>query len=104
MEKARRVDHLIGEIATASREQTEGIAQVNIAVSAMDKITQSNAAGAEESAAGANQLDALSGSLSGVVGQLLVVVGGQRATDPLGITGDPLPAGQRHTDRVLTAA
>ena len=100
VEKARRVDTLIGEIATSSREQTEGIAQVNIAVSAMDKITQSNAAGAEESAAGANQLDALSASLSGVVGQLLVVIGGRRSTDPLGVTGAPLPAGLRHTDRV----
>ena len=101
VEKARRVDHLIGEIATASHEQTQGIGQVNVAVSAMDKITQSNAAAAEESAAGAKQLDALSASLSGVVGQLLVVVGGQRATDPLGQTGEPLPQGQRHTDHVL---
>ncbi|MBC7366461.1 MAG: chemotaxis protein, partial [Undibacterium sp.] len=100
VEKARRVDTLIGEIATSSREQTEGIAQVNIAVSAMDKITQSNAASAEESAAGASQLGALSASLAGVVSQLLVVIGGRRATDSLGVTGARLPAGLRHTDRV----
>jgi methyl-accepting chemotaxis protein len=101
--KARGVDTLVGEIATASREQTQGIAQVNIAVAAMDKITQSNAAGAEESAAGAKELDALAASLAGMVGQLLTLVGGQRATDPLGLTGAPRPGGQRRTDRVPAA-
>ena len=48
--KARQVDDLVGEIATASREQSEGITQVNLAVTQMDKVTQSNAASAEESA------------------------------------------------------
>ena len=68
---------------------------------AMDKITQSNAAGAEESAAGAKELDALASSLSGIVGQLLTLVGGQRATDPSGTTGAPRRGGQRRADRIL---
>ena len=79
VEKARQVDSLVTEIATASREQTEGIGQVNIAVSQMDKVTQSNAAVAEESAAAAEELNAQTVELTGVVNQLLGMVGGEHA-------------------------
>jgi len=54
--KARQVDTLVAEIASASTEQTQGISQVNSAISQMDKVTQANAAGAEESAAAAEEL------------------------------------------------
>jgi methyl-accepting chemotaxis protein len=47
--KVRQVDELVAEVAGASREQTQGITQINTAVSQMDKVTQSNAASAEES-------------------------------------------------------
>jgi len=46
--KVRQLDELVTEVAGASREQTEGITQVNIAVGQMDKVTQNNAASAEE--------------------------------------------------------
>ena len=49
--KAREVDTLVAEIASASTEQSQGLTQVLSAVTAMDKITQGNAASAEESAA-----------------------------------------------------
>src|SRR5208337_2106308 len=38
--KARQVDELVAGIATASNEQTQGIAQINTAVSQMDKVAQ----------------------------------------------------------------
>ena len=44
-------------IAAASHEQGEGITQVNAAVSNMDKVTQANAAGAEESASASEELN-----------------------------------------------
>ena len=56
--KARQVDELAAEVAGASREQTQGITQINVAVGQMDKVIQSNAAGAEESAAAAEELNA----------------------------------------------
>src|ERR1039457_3388407 len=56
--KARQVDELAAEVAGASREQTQGITQINVAVGQMDKVTQSNSAGAEESAAAAEELNA----------------------------------------------
>ena len=49
--RAREVDELVAEIATASTEQSQGLAQVLNAVTQMDGVTQSNAASAEESAA-----------------------------------------------------
>ncbi|HVU16634.1 MAG TPA: methyl-accepting chemotaxis protein [Candidatus Didemnitutus sp.] len=55
--KARKVDGLVGEIATASNEQHQGIGQVTQAVAQMDKVTQANAAGAEEAAAAAEELN-----------------------------------------------
>jgi methyl-accepting chemotaxis protein len=70
-----RVNALIGEIAAASREQAQGIEQVNIAVSQMDKVTQGNAAGAEESASASEELSGQAVQLNEVVTELAALVG-----------------------------
>jgi methyl-accepting chemotaxis protein len=75
---ATKVNSLVAEIAAASREQAQGIEQVNTAVSQMDKVTQSNAAGAEESAAAAEELSAQAENLKNVVSDLSRLVGGVR--------------------------
>ena len=75
--KARQVDQMAGEVAAASQEQSQGISQVNIAVTQMDKVTQSNAANAEESAAAAEELTAQAESLNDAVAELLRLVDGQ---------------------------
>jgi methyl-accepting chemotaxis protein len=49
--QARQVAPLAAEGAGAARERSQGVAQVNRAVSEMDNVTQSNAAHAEESSA-----------------------------------------------------
>ena len=72
---ARKVDALVAEIATASNEQSQGIGQVNTAVSQMDKVTQSNAANAEETAAAAEELNSQSLMLKDAVGQLQALTG-----------------------------
>lgn len=46
-----KVSELVGRIAVGSNEQAQGIEQVNLAVGLMDKVTQQNAASAEEMAA-----------------------------------------------------
>ncbi len=75
--KVRQVDELVAEVAGASREQTEGIGQINTAVGQMDKVTQSNAASAEESAAAAEELNAQADAMKISVAELLHLVGGQ---------------------------
>ena len=83
VEKARLVDTLVAEIANASKEQTDGIEQVNTAVSQMDKVTQSNAGSAEETAAAAEELSAQSVVLQDSVATLLALVdGANRSTGP----------------------
>jgi len=73
------LDQIVAEIAAASKEQSQGITEVNMAVSQMDKVTQSNAANAEENAASSEELNAQAASLQDMVGQLeLITVGYSR--------------------------
>ncbi|WP_028225633.1 methyl-accepting chemotaxis protein [Paraburkholderia ferrariae] len=51
-----RVTAIVGEIAQASREQSEGIQQVGLAITQMDEVTQQNAALVEQCAAAASSL------------------------------------------------
>ncbi|MCS6245140.1 MAG: chemotaxis protein [Opitutus sp.] len=75
LEKNREVDRLVTEVATASHEQSEGLAQINNAISQMDKVTQANAAGAEETASSAEELNAQSAELSAAADQLAALAG-----------------------------
>ena len=74
--KARQVDELVAEVTSASTEQTQGITQINTAVGEMDKVTQSNAANAEESAAAAEELNAQAETMKHSVNELMQLVGG----------------------------
>ncbi|WP_443270649.1 methyl-accepting chemotaxis protein [Variovorax sp. JS1663] len=64
----RRVTDIIGEITAASHEQTQGIEQINQAITQMDQVTQQNAALVEEAAAAAASMQEQAGKLSQVVG------------------------------------
>ncbi|MEW6171651.1 MAG: methyl-accepting chemotaxis protein [Bacillota bacterium] len=55
---ATKVTDLIGEIASASKEQALGIGQINQGLSQVDQITQHNTASAEELAAASEELSA----------------------------------------------
>jgi methyl-accepting chemotaxis protein len=76
--KARQMDELAGEISAASREQADGIGQINSAVVQVDKIIQSNAASAEENAASAEELNAQAEVMKHSVMQLMSLVGGHK--------------------------
>ncbi|MBW8832687.1 MAG: HAMP domain-containing protein, partial [Burkholderiales bacterium] len=64
----KRVTDIVAQITGASREQTQGIGQINQAISQIDGVTQQNAALVEESAAAAQSLKAQVGNLVRVVG------------------------------------
>ena len=76
---ATKVNALVGEISAASQEQTTGIDQVNIAVGQMDKVTQSNAANAEESASASEELSSQAEQMKAMVGELIALVNGASA-------------------------
>jgi len=67
---------LVGEIAVASKEQAQGISQINNAVTDIDKVTQHNAANAEESAAAVDEVHAQSEQIEGFVARLVLLVAG----------------------------
>jgi len=67
---------LVSEIAAASQEQAQGIDQVNTAIAQMDKVTQQNAANAEESASTSEELSSQAESMNDIVGELVALVGG----------------------------
>jgi len=79
MEKVRKVDDLVANIASASKEQSEGISQASVAVSEVDKVTQSNAANAEESAAAAQELNAQADALKEALNKMMQLMAGAKA-------------------------
>jgi methyl-accepting chemotaxis protein len=62
-----QVTSIMGEIVAASHEQSEGIAQVNLAVTDIDSTTQQNAALVEQAAAAAASLQEQAANLAAVV-------------------------------------
>ena len=73
----RQVTGLVTDIASASQEQSSGIAQVTQAVSQMDGVTQQNAALVEQAAAAAESLEEQARSLMRAVGQFKLDEGGR---------------------------
>ena len=69
VQSVAHVSQLMGQIGIATREQSIGIAQVNDAVTDLDRVTQQNAALVEESAASARTMS----TNSGVLGRTLEV-------------------------------
>ncbi|MCL2029184.1 MAG: methyl-accepting chemotaxis protein [Deltaproteobacteria bacterium] len=71
-----KVAELVSEVAEASKEQSLGITQISTAVGEMDKVTQSNAASAEQAASAANQLSLQAGNLLTVVSDINTLIHG----------------------------
>ena len=78
-ESSGKVATLVAEIAAASKEQSQGIDQVNTAVAEMDKVVQQNAASAEESASASEELSSQAQELNVMVNDLRGIVDGYRA-------------------------
>ncbi|WP_295993914.1 methyl-accepting chemotaxis protein [Rugamonas sp.] len=73
------VSDIIGEITTASQEQSHSIEQVNRAIAQMDQVTQQNAALVEQASAAAGALQEQAAGLSEMVG-VFKLGADQRAT------------------------
>lgn len=76
-----RVTDIMGEIASASDEQSRGIDQVGLAVAEMDRVTQQNASLVEESAAAAAALEEQASRLTQAVAVFRIQQEQQRSRD-----------------------
>ncbi|MCD6259520.1 MAG: MCP four helix bundle domain-containing protein [Helicobacteraceae bacterium] len=98
VEQSKKVSNLIGEIATAGKEQSEGMTQINQAMGQVDEVTQQVAANSEEAAAAAEELNAQASSMMETVRILAAMVGMQTDQAPSGAKKmnlhhlDPVPA------------
>jgi len=100
--KARQVNDLVSEVASGSEEQTQGIAQINTAVTQMDKVTQNNAASAEESASAARELNAQAEAMKESVWELLQLVGEQQQVSHSSTQPPHAPTAPRASNPVPT--
>jgi methyl-accepting chemotaxis protein len=104
---SKMVQHHVAEIAAASREQSQGLEQVNNAVSQMDSVTQQNAATAQESASASQQLNAQAEQLRRVVADLMRLIGGSSEFDDPRASRPGRPAAEGRggwTPRVIRGA
>ncbi len=81
--QAKEVADLIADITVGTREQSSGIAQVNQAVSTLDRMTQQNAALVEEAAAAAESLKDQAQQLDAVVSRFQLRTGPAMAYLPI---------------------
>jgi methyl-accepting chemotaxis protein len=80
VEIAKKVGDLVDEIAAASKEQAQGIGQINKAVAEMDRVVQNNAATAEESASSTQEMNVQTELMDKSVRDLVVVIYGTAAS------------------------
>ena len=78
----KKVSQLAKEISVASDEQAQGVTQINLAVSDVDKVTQGNAAISEEAASASEEMSGQAKELSELVHSLAEVVGAPQASVP----------------------
>jgi methyl-accepting chemotaxis protein len=68
--RVAQADVLVAEIASAAKEQAQGIAQVGVAMTQMDKVTQANATSAEQTSSAAEELNGQASLLQDTVEHL----------------------------------
>ena len=74
------VRHLVEAVSTASQQQAQGFDQVSQAIAQMEKVTQTNAATAEESAAASEELNAQAEASLVAVDEIAQLVGGNQTS------------------------
>ena len=112
--RARQVDQVIGQIATASQEQNAGIKRIQTNVQQIDRVTQANAAGSEQNFSAAEELNSQAVSLKESVADLLTLINGSpaeiaprpalAASRPRTTSVNNFPAQQATSRDILSAA
>lgn len=79
--QSKKVSELLDEIAVATDEQTQGVSQINKAISQMEIVLASNAQTAEESAAASKALYGQTLNMNEIISRLNTIVKGQHDMD-----------------------
>ncbi|MCP4714534.1 MAG: methyl-accepting chemotaxis protein [Deltaproteobacteria bacterium] len=92
---AEKVVDLVKEISAASKEQAQGIEQINQAVSTMDQIVQQNSANSEQSASASQQMSSQAFQMKQSVNKLNILVTGSSDIEGADMAMDPPDAKQQ---------
>jgi|GEM_PF-504014 len=79
VENVGEVAGMVQDISLASKEQSQGVTEINKAMTQLDAVTQQNASTSEEAASAAEELSAQSESLKDCVGELSSTIFGSKA-------------------------
>jgi methyl-accepting chemotaxis protein len=91
-ESAAKVKTLVDEVNSGSQEQARGIGEISKSIAEMDRVTQSNAASAEQTASASEEMSAQAEALQNIARELRTLVGG-------GEDGAPTSHAERHNRR-----
>lgn len=91
VENVSKVTVLAQDISHASREQTQGVTEINKAMAQLDTVTQQNSAVSHEAAAAAESLSSQATSLKAAVSELVVAVMGSKIREPQERNRTPTP-------------
>jgi methyl-accepting chemotaxis protein/methyl-accepting chemotaxis protein-1 (serine sensor receptor) len=80
-ESAAKVKTLVDEVNLGSQEQARGIEHISKSIAEMDRVTQSNAASAEQSASASEEMSAQAEALQNIARELQTMVGGGGGSD-----------------------
>jgi methyl-accepting chemotaxis protein len=75
-ESAAKVKTLVDEVNLGSQEQARGIEHISKSIAEMDRVTQANAASAEQSASASEEMSAQAEALQNIARELRTLVGG----------------------------
>jgi methyl-accepting chemotaxis protein len=76
-ESAAKVKTLVDEVNLGSQEQARGIEHISKSIAEMDRVTQANAASAEQGASASEQMSAQAEALQNLARNLRTMVGGE---------------------------
>jgi methyl-accepting chemotaxis protein/methyl-accepting chemotaxis protein-1 (serine sensor receptor) len=93
-ESAAKVKTLVDEVNLGSQEQARGIEHISKSIAEMDRVTQANAASAEESASASEEMSAQAEALQNIARELRTLVGGGESEGREDETRRLLPAHQ----------
>ncbi len=80
-ESTAKVKTLVDEVNLGSQEQARGIEHISKSIAEMDRVTQSNAANAEQSASASQEMSAQAEALQNIARELRTLVGGGDSED-----------------------
>jgi methyl-accepting chemotaxis protein len=102
-----RINRAIGEVAASALEQANGLAEVNVAVNEMDRVTQQNAAMVEESTSAVHALSHETDALNEAMTRFQIEAGsamGARPRDDASHANTPPRAAHRASGRGQSVA